>query len=269
VIKEPASVVGLVPAAGSARRIAPLPCSKEILPIGLRRDQHGEVRMEVASHHLLEKFARAGATRAYMILRSGKWDIPAYWLDGHLAGIDLGYLVLTESIGPPDSLDRAYPFVRHDSVVFGFPDILFGPDDVFTQLLVKLRDAKADLALGLYPVSDVRGMDMIDVDDAGRVRSMVLKPRHSDLRYGWICAAWAPAFTEFMHTFVKRERSKTGSGREAYRSVDPQGDLPMGAAIKGAIDEGLQACAILFPNDTYRDIGVPGQLATAVESSIP
>ena len=96
---ELTSVVGLVPAAGRAKRIAPLPCSKEIFPVGFRRDAQGDVRPRVASHDLFAKFARAGASRAYVILREGKWDIPAYFVDGRIVGLDLAYIVIAESIG--------------------------------------------------------------------------------------------------------------------------------------------------------------------------
>jgi glucose-1-phosphate thymidylyltransferase len=50
-------VIGLVPAAGRARRIAPLPCSKELYPIGFQRMKGmEELRAKVVSYYLLEKF---------------------------------------------------------------------------------------------------------------------------------------------------------------------------------------------------------------------
>jgi glucose-1-phosphate thymidylyltransferase len=263
-------VVGLIPAAGSGQRLAPSPCSKEILPIGFRRDERGEVRTQVASHHLFQKFARAGATRAYMILRDGKWDIPAYFGDGRFLGLDLAYVVVGETIGPPDTLDRAYPFVTRDLILFGFPDILFGPDDVFERLLVKLREVGAHVALGLYTAPDIRGLDMVDADETGRVRAMFLKPAESALRSAWVCAVWTPAFTEFMHLFVTRERARNPAQRASYGGIDAQGDLPMGAVIKAAVDEGLRVHGVEFPDDTFVDIGVPDRLAeTWRGASIP
>jgi NDP-sugar pyrophosphorylase family protein len=262
-----ASVVGVVPAAGRAKRISPLPCSKEIFPIGFRRGEDGRIRPRAASHHLFEKFSKAGATKAFVILREGKWDIPAYFGDGRLVGLDLAYIVIGESIGPPDTLDRAYPFVNKDAVIFGFPDILFGPDDVFEKLLDRFRETEADVVLGLYEGEDTRTMDVVKIDDEGRVQSIVLKPPVTDLRHGWLCAVWSPAFTEFMHAFVKRERSKDSSERRAYRQIDPQGDLPVGAAIKGALDEGLRMYGVVFPDERFCDIGVPEHLVDAVRKS--
>ena len=261
------SVVGLVPAAGRAKRIAPLPCSKEIFPVGFRRDAQGDVRPRVASHDLFAKFARAGASRAYVILREGKWDIPAYFVDGRIVGLDLAYVVIAESIGPPDTLDRAYPFVSQDTVVFGFPDILFGPDDVFEKLLAKLREANADVVLGLYRAQDTASMDMVKIDQDGRVQSIVLKPPTTELRHGWVCAVWSPVFTEFMHTFVRRARGRGDADKDAYREIDSQGDLPFGAVMKSALEAGLRMWGLVFPDDSYSDIGVPDHLVEAIRLS--
>src|SRR5262245_55704587 len=122
-------LVGLIPAAGQATRIAPLPCSKEIFPVGFRTEpQSGTVRPKVVSHYLLEKMRRAGITRAYLVLRSGKWDIPAYYGDGAMLDMHLAYLLMGRPFGPPYTLDQAYPFLQNALVAFGFPDILFTPD---------------------------------------------------------------------------------------------------------------------------------------------
>jgi glucose-1-phosphate thymidylyltransferase len=258
-------VVALVPAAGQGHRVAPLPCSKELYPIGFRHDTPGgEPRPKVASHYLFEKFCLAGITYAYVIVRHGKWDIPAYFGDGGMLGMHLAYLVIGESLGPPDTLDRAYPFVNTRSVAFGFPDILFGPDDVFVRLLERQRATGADIVLGLYRAHDCRLMDMVDVDEAGRVRAITLKPPSSNLRYAWICAVWTPAFTECMHGFLASERAKSALERTAYRTMDRQGDLPVGAVIKFALESGLRIHGLAFPDETYLDIGTPTDLVKAV-----
>ena len=257
-------VVALVPAAGSAKRIAPLPCSKELFPIGFQRDDTAaEPQAKVVSQYLLEKFRIAGITRAFLIVRNGKWDIPAYYGDGAMVGIDLAYLVVGETRGPPDTLDGAYPFVRERTIAFGFPDMLFGPDDVFSQLLRRLEETSADVVLGLYPAHNCRLMDMVDVADDGVVRSIVLKPERTELRYAWICAVWAPVFTEYIHNFVANERKATDRRQTAYAAVDSQGDLPLGMVIKAAFDSGLRIWGVTFPEESYIDIGTPADLFRA------
>ena len=76
-------LIGLIPAAGQASRVAPLPCSKELFPIGFHpeRREHGG-RPKAVAHYLLEKMRLAGVSKVYFVLRTGKWDIPAYFGDG-------------------------------------------------------------------------------------------------------------------------------------------------------------------------------------------
>ena len=98
--KNDKEVIGLIPAGGQATRITPLPCSKELYPIGFRQvDEDGGLRPKVVCHYLLEKMRLAGATKAYVILGNGKWDIPAYLGDGTLFNMHLAYLIISQSQG--------------------------------------------------------------------------------------------------------------------------------------------------------------------------
>jgi glucose-1-phosphate thymidylyltransferase len=161
-------VVGLIPAGGLATRIAPLPCSKEVYPIGLRQVEGEDgKRPKVVCHYLLEKMRAAGITKAYIVLKEGKWDIPAYFRDGAMADINLAYLLLGLPFGAPYTLDQAYPFVQHSTVAFGFPDIVFQPDDAFAQLLIRQTHSKASAILGLFPAEHPQRVDMVDWKDDG------------------------------------------------------------------------------------------------------
>ena len=257
-------VVGLVPAAGSGKRIAPLPCSKELFPIGFHRSEgKSEPRAKVISHYLLEKLRIAGITTTYIVLREGKWDIPAYFGDGAMLDMHMTYVVISDSCGPPDTLDRAYPFVQNKLIAFGFPDILFTPDDVFGQLLQRQLSMNADVVLGLYPAHDHRLMDMIRFDAEGRVTELVLKPGKTDLHYAWVCAVWAPTFTQFLHDFVPSDEARQYQ-QEGGHKIDPQGDLPVGAVIQAAIRQGILVDGVTFPTGNYIDIGTPGDLEKAL-----
>jgi dTDP-glucose pyrophosphorylase len=257
-------VVGLVPAAGSGKRLAPLPCSKELFPIGFQ-PAHGnsERRAKVVSQYLLEKFKSAGISTAYIVLRKGKWDIPAYFGDGSIVDLHLAYVVISDSCGPPDTLNRAYQFVRNKLIAFGFPDILFTPADVFGQLLQQQSSTNADVVLGLYPAHDHRLMDMVRVGTEGRVTEMVLKPVQTDLRYAWICAVWTPSFTQFLHDFVLSDHARQYQREHACR-IDAQGDLPVGAVLQAAICKGMHVDSVTFPTGTYIDIGTPEDLTKAL-----
>src|SRR5688572_19363039 len=96
----PRAAIGLIPAAGLANRIAPLPCSKELYPVGFRIDETGNAkRPKVVSHYLLEKMRLAGVSRIYFILRTGKWDIPGYYGDGSMLNVPVAYLSLGSTWG--------------------------------------------------------------------------------------------------------------------------------------------------------------------------
>jgi glucose-1-phosphate thymidylyltransferase len=165
--------IGLIPAAGQANRIAPLPCSKELYPVGFRIEGNGNVkRPKVVSHHLLEKMRLAGVSRIYFVLRTGKWDIPGYYGDGSMLNVHVAYLVLGSTWGVPFTLDHAYPFVRHSTIAFGFPDILFQSKDAFEKLMDRQSQGEADAVLGLFGRKRDPKYDAVDFDDQGTVRNL-------------------------------------------------------------------------------------------------
>ena len=258
-------VVGLVPAAGLAKRLQPFPCSKEVYPVGFVLDRHtGKPRPKVAAHYLLEKFSAAGITKAYLVIRDGKWDIPNYFRDGGFVDVSLAYIVIAGSLGPPDTIDRAYPFLEQKRVAFGFPDILFGPVDAYRQLIATQERTGADVVLGLHRVYDHRVWDMVECDLDGLVRNIVMKPAATTLTYGWCCAVWTPAFSQFLHRFLRAEETHRNLAQLANTTHDPGGDLAVGVVLQAALKAGLLVQSVMFPHDTYIDIGTPENLAKAV-----
>jgi glucose-1-phosphate thymidylyltransferase len=250
------NVIGLIPAGGHARRIEPLPCSKELFPIGFwhRHDEkHGHPK--VVCHYLLEKMRAAGITTAYIVLRQGKWDIPAYLGNGELLNMQLAYLMMGLPHGVPYTLDQAYPFVQDRLVAFGFPDILFQPDDAFVQLLAKKVASNADIMLGLFPANSPQQVDMVNLDENGRVRQIEIKPRQTQLRFTWGIAVWTPVFTAFMHKHLAVLKGLAG-----------QPELFMGHVIEAAVSSDLRVEAVIVSEEPYLDIGTPENLLKAIRS---
>jgi glucose-1-phosphate thymidylyltransferase len=219
----------------------------------------------VVSHYLLESLRDAGVRKAYVVIRQGKWDIPAYWGDGEMLRMDLAYVVIEDSIGPPDTIDRANSFVKDKIVAFGFPDILFRPKDVFAKLLARLDRGGADVVVALFPAHETKAQDMIDIDRRHSVREVQLKPRKTHLKYGWLCAVWTPAFTEFLHQFLHQVRNGRNAGLIGNRRIDPQGDIPVGAVLRAAVQASLNVEGVRFPTGSYIDVGTPGHLIKAVK----
>lgn len=256
-------VIGLIPAGGQATRLAPLPMSKELYPIGFRPVDDGRsIRPKVVCHYLLEKMRLAEIRKAYIVLRAGKWDIPAYFGDGSMLDMHLAYLMMNRPFGAPYTLDQVYPFVGDALVAVGFPDILFQPCDAFVLLLARQAATHADVVLGLFPISPQQKADMVAVDDDGRVRQIVIKPPQTHLRYAWIIAVWTPAFARFMHDFLA---SQPDVERLARDTVPEPSELFVGDVFQAAIDHNIRVEAVCFPDGSFLDIGIPDNLVKAVQ----
>jgi glucose-1-phosphate thymidylyltransferase len=259
-INSAREVLGLIPAGGKATRLAPLPCSKEMFPVGFRPTEEGQsVRPKVVSHYLLEKMRFAGISKAYFVLPPGKWDIPAYFGDGSLLNMHLAYLMLGAPFGVPFTLDQAYPFVRRDTVAFGFPDILFECEDGFSKLLVRQAASHADVTLGLFPANHPFSReDRVNFNDDGEVREIILRPSQSRLRYSWAIAVWNPRFTQFLHDYVADNKP----------TAERNSELSAGHAIQEAIRTGLRVVGLILNEKPYLDIGSPEGLHEAIRRTV-
>lgn len=253
-------VIALLPCGGQATRLAPLPLSKELYPIGFRPGANSNPRPKVVCHYLLEKMRLAGITRAYCILRPGKWDIPAYFGDGELVDMHLGYLIMRLPHGVPYTLDQAYPFVQHSLVALGFPDILLQPDEIYARLLARQARTNADVVLGLFPCDRPEKAGMVDFDADGTVHLIIEKPQKTHLRYMWGTAIWTPTFTQFLHNYLIQVEHNFASQPPGI----PRKELPIGDVIQAAIAAGLRVEAEAFANGSYLDIGTPENLVQAV-----
>ncbi|WP_018478607.1 sugar phosphate nucleotidyltransferase [Pontibacter roseus] len=253
-------IVGLIPAAGKATRLSPLPCSKELLPTGFEPHPNtGEPHPKPVSKYLLELMREAGARQVYLVLRKGKWDIPQYYGDGSQLGLHLAYLIMHRPYVTPFSADQAYTFIQGKQVVFGFPDILLSPPDALKRMLERLQQHQADVVLGVFPVEQPHKWDMVELGEDGTVEHIVAKPAVSNLRYGWALACWGPAFTEFMHEHLQK-------GEEQIITTGRTIELSMGAVMQAAIDNGLRVQSVCFDDGSALDTGTPEDLRKAIRS---
>ncbi|MBA2350393.1 MAG: dTDP-glucose pyrophosphorylase [Burkholderiales bacterium] len=256
-------MVGVIPAAGRATRLGALPSSKELLPIGTQAAKGGERRPKVVAQYLIEKMQLAGASRIYIVLRSGKWDIADYFGDGSRLGLSIAYLLVDEPYGPPFTANQATPFVGDAIVLFGFPDILLQPANIFSLAVERLRVSKADIVIGTFPARHADNVDSIETAPSGRVRRLVpkedpdhvLRPAHHPT---YMFAVWRPSFTAFLRADVERLRAiahAQGAG------LPPE--WPMGTVIASAIAAGLHVNSMFYDNGRFLDIGTPDRLVAA------
>jgi len=241
-------LIGLIPAGGSAKRMGKLACSKEIFPVGF--DEAGYPK--AISQHLLAKYKAANCEKVFFILREGKWDIPTYYGDGRDLGMDFAYLMLRHLYGVPYTIDQAYPFVKDARVMLGFPDMLYEPADVFSQLVAYHEASKADLILGLYQVEneyEASKSDMVAWDEAtSDIIDIQIKPPKTDRRFAWTNMVWGPAFTRFLHEFIASDLQK----RQQDANMP---EIHFSEILAAAIEAGLSLKIKSFENQKFLDVG--------------
>ena len=248
------SVIGLIPAAGMGTRISPLPCSKEIFPIGIwKKTGAYKDRPKAVCNYLLEKMHSAEIRKIFVILRNGKWDIPGYLLNGERFGLHIAYVVVAHTDSVAYSLDQAYHFVKDDLIALGFPDVLFREENAYEKLLDFQGANNVDVALGLFPADNPQKIDMVNVDDHGRITEIVTKPQNTHLNFSWGIAVWTPVFTKYLHDYLSKKNRFDHGKSELY----------MGDVIQQAIKEGLRVEGTIISNEPLLDIGTPEDLMRA------
>lgn len=248
-------IVGLIPAAGRGSRLAPLPCSKEVLPLGTRAMPDGSIRPKALVHYLLEAYQASGIDRAVLVTGASKWDVPAFITSSGSCGVNVCCVGLGASPGTPFSLDHAYPWVRGSLCALGFPDILLPVESPFRVLVDALSEVGADVALGLFPAEDPTSVDVVEVDSAGWVTSLIPKPERADPPcLTWSVAVWRPGFTDFMHQLL--EPAWTSERARALLMSNPAGrEVFVGHVFNRARSAGLRVYGTVLSDQPSLDVG--------------
>ena len=169
---------GIVPAAGSGTRIQPLAFSKELLPVGSRRED-GIERPRAVSEYLVERMIRAGADRICFVISPTKSDILRYY-GSRFGPAHVVYGVQPEPRGLCDAIFQAVPLIAPaDTVLIGLPDTIWFPEDGF----LKLPDDR--LALLLFPVDRPELFDAVVTAPDGRVLEVQVKQREPASIWIW------------------------------------------------------------------------------------
>ena len=160
----------MIPAAGHATRLQPLPSSKEVLPVGGRP----------VLDYLVERMQAAPCDELRVVTRPEKLDVAerarehgALVVEGHPPSVADSLLLGLEGLD------------GDDVVLFGFPDTVWEPMDGFSQLIAEL----GEVVLGLFRCRELSRSDVVTVDGA-RVTAVHVKPERppSDLVWGCLAA---------------------------------------------------------------------------------
>ncbi|MGK4002402.1 sugar phosphate nucleotidyltransferase [Sorangium sp. So ce1036] len=222
---------GVIPAAGLGSRIQPLAFSKELLPVGTRRDGDVE-RPRAVSEYLIDRMILAGATRICMVISPGKSDILEYY-GGSVGPAHVCYVVQPVAAGLCDAIFRALPWIRpEEEVLVGLPDTVWFPEHGLCHL------DGGGLSFLLFPVTHPELFDAVVTDEQGRVLEIQVKQAGARSQWVWgafrltgaVMRALYDLFCErgkkdvYIGTLVNEHLARGGSARavragEAYVDV--------------------------------------------------
>jgi dTDP-glucose pyrophosphorylase len=223
---------GIVPAAGIGSRIQPLAFSKELLPVGSRRDGETE-RPRAVSEYLLERMIEAGATKICFVISPGKSDIMNYY-GGRLGPAAICYVVQAQPSGLCDAIFTALPFIGADEdVLIGLPDTVWFPQEGFRHL------PRAAFSFLLFPVERPEFFDAVITDDQGRVKEIKVKQQNPGS--SWIWGAF------------RLPGSILGELHELWRERDER-DEYIGTLVNEYLARGGSALGV-FAGEQYVDVG--------------
>ena len=243
-------IVGVLPAAGKATRLGTLPCSKEILPIGIVPGPTGAPRVRVAIDCALAAFRAAGIDRVVIVLTPEKDDIRRYLGDGTDRGMRLEYQDVTDSPSSAFSVSAAHPMVGDADTALAFPDIQFQPGNALLALAATRASTPSDLSLALVPSRRGEKVDLVRADGLGAVSRIDIKPGPGHQGWTWVAAVWGPRFGRFLADAVSDAQ-------------EPGAERHVGDYINEALAQGFAVNAVRFPDGTVLDIGTHGDLAQA------
>lgn len=168
------AIVGLVPAAGYATRLAgAIDGSKEVQL----------VRGRPIMRYVVDRMRTGGATTIRIVTRPDKRDV-----------IELARSLDAEVVlGRPATVSESLllgsrSLAADDIGLFGFPDTVWTPADGFVRL-VRLVDGGAPLALGLFESPHPERSDVAIVDDDDRLLAVEIKSARPSSSLVWAAGA--------------------------------------------------------------------------------
>jgi len=223
---------GIIPAAGQGTRIQPLAFSKELLPVGVRREGDVE-RPRAVSEYLVERLALGGATKVCFVISPHKADILRYFGD-RVSGVDLAYVIQPRAAGLCDALFRAAHLIHPDEpVAVGLPDTIWFPEDGLARLP---NDRFSFLT---FPVEHPEHFDAVVSDDSGRIREIQVKVPHA--ASNWIWGAFkmpGRIFHELHALWIERECEDEYLGTLVNAWIDAGGEAWSSPLGTGYVDVG-------------------------------
>lgn len=240
--------IGLVPAAGYARRLGAIGKSKEMLRI------NGDYGDEPVCNGLFRQFEAAGIKNIVLVTRPEKTDL-IHHIEKELdLDIRIIIVLVDKTNSTLESICAAYAHIAGKEVVLGFPDMLIAPADAMQQLSQSMDNSTANIVLGAFPASDSAKCDMVAFDDDQKLKDIKIKDKYCTYEFTWIMASWDPVFSEFLYSSY-RATMQESIGREIY----------IGDLIQLSLKQGQQVDICSVSAGKFIDIGTCEDLDRACQ----
>ncbi|MFN4133081.1 MAG: sugar phosphate nucleotidyltransferase [Candidatus Hadarchaeales archaeon] len=169
-------LVGLIPAAGSGKRLFPFAKAvpKEMYPI------LGKAVIE----HCVENLRAGGVSKIFVIVGHQKGALMDYLGDGSLFGVKIAYIYQLDRKGPGAAVLQAKNWIDSTFVTL-FGDSFIEPKEEIKNLIALHLKEKPIATVLLFEVKDPRGYGIVKFeDDKGvlNVKKLVEKPGEKQLK---------------------------------------------------------------------------------------
>jgi glucose-1-phosphate thymidylyltransferase len=234
--------IGLVPAAGYARRLGTLNSSKEMIIVD------GEYGKEPICRSLLRQFEYAGISNIVVVTRPDKTDLVDYFANGLDHKFEISMVYLEDTKSTLATICAAYKYIKNKTVYLGFPDILLSPVDAVKRITESSRFTKSDVILGAFRSHNPEKVDMVDFDDDGKLQNIEIKNHNCRYEFAWIFAIWQPQFSKYLMDHI--DALDSDIDREVY----------LGDLLSYYLSEGNEIYIHTIEDGDFTDIGTPEDL---------
>ena len=182
----------------------PLAFSKELLPVGSRRDGDRD-RPRAVSEYLVERLVIGGADKLCFVISPGKSDILEYY-GGEVFSARVFYAVQPHASGLCDAMFRALPLIApEEEVLVGLPDTVWFPEEGLAHL------PPNGMSFLLFPVERPELFDAVVCDAAGRVLEIQVKSPNATSTLVWGAFKMTGAILAELHALWRAR-----DGRDEY-----------------------------------------------------
>ena len=232
--------IGLIPAAGRGSRLnwfAP----KELFPFDYEK-VGGKYFFTPLSRHVFDLMRIAMAEPIFFVISSSKAPLLGYYGDGSQFGTNLAYLVQEKPRGLANVIGMISDFCSaNDIVIFGMPDTIMKPRNVFPVLINKLCDVDADVCVGLFRAAHPERFGTVILTGTGEFVTCEDKPLTPKSKWFWGALAFRKRFAEVCKTTRPRNNK----------------EVQVADALNLSKRRGLGIAVHKFSDGAYYDLGTP------------